>query len=165
MGKIEESITDNYKTALRQGDTLQAKKSIELARILRSFIDNESFKDFDISPISASITIGSVFNPVPYKYDSDNGIIVISNSAINLTGSENQLLSLFCQNETYQEHIKIINKDEIKHYIWPNQKVTDNAVRILIKRFRQKIESNPLNPQIVINYNKKGYVFVAKMYS
>ncbi len=165
MGKIEESIVDNYKKALREGDVLQARKSVELARTLRALIEEDSYKDYEITPNSASIMVGSVFTPVPYKYDKENGIIVIRNSAISLTVSENRLLSLFSQNETFEDNIKIVKKEDIKYFMWPEKKVTDNAVRIIIKRLRKKIESNPLTPQVILNYNKKGYVFVAKMIS
>ncbi len=165
MGKIEESIVENYKKALREGDVLQAQKSVELARTVRGLIEEDSYKDYEIAPTTASFEIGTVFNPLPYKYDKDNGIVVIRNSAISLTVSENKLLSLLSQNETFEDNIKIIKKEEIKYYMWPDKKVTDNAVRIVIKRLRKKIESNPLNPQVLLNYNKKGYVFVAKLIS
>lgn len=165
MGKIEESILDNYKKALIQGDVLQAKRAVELAHNLKSLIENESFTDYEVSAQSASIIVGSSFTPIPYKFDPENGIIVIRNMAISLTDSESKLLSLLTQNETYEDNIKIIKKEEIKYYMWPNTKVTDNAVRIIIKRLRGKIEANPLYPQIILNYNKKGYVFVAKMIS
>ncbi len=92
----------------------------------------------------------------------ESGTLILFKSTINLTNVENRLLTFFSQNETHGENIKILSTDKIKSFLGPNQIITNNAVRILIARLRKKIEPNPLVPQILLNYNRKGYIFVAK---
>jgi len=162
MGKIEDSILQNYKKSLLHGNVSQAKKSVELVKTLRYMIENQGFEDYEhISKKSLQI-IGTLLEPVPYKYYPDQGVVVLFKATISLTETENKLFYLLTQNESHQEDIKIIRKNDIKNFVWPNKDVTNNSVRISIKRLRDKIEPNPETPQILLNFNRKGYVFVAK---
>lgn len=162
MGKIDDSIMENYKKALNDGDLLQASKAVKLAKSLKWLIESENFVDYPSAINSATVIVGSVFKPFPYKYFPESGILVVTKITVNLTATENKLFYFFTQNETHDDNIRIIKTEEIKKYLWPNSTKTNNAVRILIKRLRRKIEPDPYSPQIVLNFNKKGYIFVAQ---
>ena len=162
MGKIEESIMDNYKRALSLGNLIQARKCVELARNLKLMVEQDAFVDYDFTADTGSLIIGNIFEPFSYKYNPESGTVLIRNMLVSLTSRENRLFFLLSGNETFENNIKIVKREEIKNFVWPEFAVTDNAVRILVRRLRQKIEPNPLLPQILLNYNKKGYVFVAK---
>lgn len=160
MGKIEEAILENYKKALQDGNLNQAKVSVHLAKTLRTLIEDEGFTDYDLNGSNSVHVRGDFFQPFPYRYYPSSGVVVIQNSAINLTNSENKLFYLLSQNESHGEKIMIITQKELKNFLWNGRAVTNNALRILIKRLRGKIEHDPANPQIILSYNKKGYIFV-----
>lgn len=163
MGKIEEAILENYKQALQSGNLTQAKVSVSLAKTLKELIENQGFIDFESEICTfRNIIHGDFFQPFPYRYSAADGVVVVQNSAVNLTQTENRLFFLLSQNETCGDSVKIVTREEIHSYIWSGRKVTRNAIRILVKRLRNKIEPNPINPQIILTYNKKGYIFVGK---
>lgn len=162
MGKIEDSILQNYRKSLKKGNVEQANLAVELAKELKIKIERCGFVDYESSKDQDSINLGYFFDPFPYRYDPDNGVIVINKSAINLTKKENRLFSLFSKNETHGTEIKIITKEMIRDSLWDKRVVTLSAIRILIKRLRNKIELNPRSPQVIINFYQKGYLFLGK---
>lgn len=160
MGKIEEIIYENYKSAIAGGDLEQAKRAIELAQVLKSKIEVEEFQDYDSLKVPNSLVLGRFFNQFPYVYDHDEGIIELSTSVINLSKTENKLFKLFSDNETQGKSIKIVTSEHIKKHMWPGKFVTSNAVRISILRLRRRVEIDPKNPQILIGIHSKGYAFL-----
>lgn len=161
MGKIEDSIFENYKKAISGGNLDQAKKAVELAKVLRTKIEQEQFQDYFSEANEIKTLIGSFFSPFPYKYDPIQGIVVIGKTAVSLTNSENKFFQFLSQNQTFEENIKIISSNVINAYMW-GTKVTINATKVLIRRLRQKIEVDPKKPQILINFYNKGYIFLGK---
>jgi len=162
MGKIEDSILENYKKALSDGNISQAKKSVELAGVLKNMVESQNFTDYEDRISSSTVIISTFYEPFLYSYNSKYGIVKINKSIINLTKSENKIFYLFSLNETFGTNIKIVRNYDIKSFVWPDKSVSHGAIRILLKRLRRKIEPNPDKPQIIISFNKKGYIFVAK---
>ncbi len=162
MGQIEDTIYKNYKFALSEGNIDQAKKAVALAKELKNKTEIEGFLDY---PSDNGVTIpiiGKLFEPFPYRYYEQEGVVVIGNSAIHLTNSENKLFYLFSQNETYADTIRLVTKDIIKNYLWQNAEVSYNSVRIAILRLRTKIEHDFKNPQLIIGIYARGYIFLGK---
>lgn len=160
MGKIEESIYENYRQAISNGDFLQAKKAAQLGQIFKTFANEYSFFDFNSYKVPTSQIIGRYFNPFPYTYDPASGTIELETSVITLTEAENKLFYLFSLNETKGKKIKIISKNAIYSHMWGEIKPKKGALRIAIHRLRKKIEPDPLHPQIIISLPPRGYIFL-----
>jgi DNA-binding response OmpR family regulator len=163
VGKIEEAILENYKQSLQEGNLVQAKVSVNLAKTLKDLIEKDGFIDFESGHSSFKGTIhGDFFQPFPYRYYPNEGVVVVAKTAINLTNTENRLFYLLSQNETHGDIVKVVSREQIRAFLWNERRVTRNAIRILVKRLRTKIEPSPNLPQIILSYNKKGYIFVGK---
>ncbi|KEK24163.1 response regulator transcription factor [Bacillus gaemokensis] len=74
---------------------------------------------------------------------------------IDLTPTEYSILQYLMSNTT-----KPISRDEILNKIWGVNYVGDmKVVDVNIRRLRQKIESNPSNPQYILTVWGKGYMW------
>ena len=56
--------------------------------------------------------------------------------------------------------IRIISSQDVKNHLWYGKKVTNNALKMAIRRIRLRIESDPKKPQMLINLYGKGYLFL-----
>lgn len=161
MGIIEDSIFAVYRKALEEGNMEQAQHTVDLVKLLRSKIDAEGFIDLETSVDSTPI-FGNFFEPYQYRYHEENNMVVIGQSAILLTKSENNFFKLLTENETQGTDMKPITHEMIRAHLWGEKKVTTNALRLSIKRIRAKIEPNPDKPKMFINFYQKGYLFLGK---
>ncbi len=161
MGIIEDSIFAVYRKALEEGNMEQASHAVDLVKLLREKIDIWGFQDHSIdSPLEP--TIGTFFEPFPYRYYEEDSIVVIEKSAIVLTRSENKLFQLFSNNQTEGTDVRIITRKMIREHLWDQDTVSYNALRLAILRLRNKIEPIPEKPRVLLNYYKQGYVFLGK---
>lgn len=152
----------NYKKALENGNFDQARKATELATKLRELVEFQAFEDTKRLADEARLQVLNIFKPVNYNYDPKSATVRLHNSVVSLTEVENKFFRLLTQNETSFNDIKLIQRHHIKQFVWPNREVTNNAVRILVQRLRKKIEANPAAPELLLNFNRKGYVFLGK---
>ena len=163
MGIIEDSIFLVYKKSLEKGDLEQAKMALELAKTLKDWTESGLFNDMDSNnQDNPQSIIGSIYNPAPYRYYPDKGVVVITNSAVSLTPLENKLFNIFSQNESYRETLNIITDQDIRNQLWVKRDVSYNLVKIIIYRLRKKIESDAKNPKFLINFYNKGYILFGK---
>lgn len=162
MGIIEDSLFSVYRDALNHGDIDQAEHAVDLMKKLREKVDIFGFKDPQQNSVDVTNTLGSFFIPFPYRYYESEHMIVLEKTAIILTNSENKLFKLLTENETQGMDLKPITNDMIKRHLWNEQIITSNAIRLSIKRIRDKIEPNPENPKVLINLYQKGYLFLGK---
>ncbi|OGM13288.1 hypothetical protein A3H21_04520 [Candidatus Woesebacteria bacterium RIFCSPLOWO2_12_FULL_42_8] len=160
VGIIEDSIFANYKTALEQGDLDQARKAVKFAQELKTMTESGDFVDYPNSSTPEALPPSNFANPFPYKYYESQGVVVMGNAAINLTPKENKLFALFAKNESSGNVIRVITKEQILNCLWATRKVTNNAVRIIVLRLREKIEPDPKQPQIILSSWGKGYIFL-----
>lgn len=160
MGKIEDIIFQNYKRALSDGNLDQARKALELATNLKDKVDNHAFIDYDSLKVPTSMVLGQFFNPLPYKYFREKGIVELSTSVIHLTTGENRLFSLFADNQSRGKQICIVTKRQIALHMWGKPQTSSSAIRIAIHRLRCKIEMDPKNPQVLISLSGSGYAFL-----
>ncbi|HEO98166.1 MAG: response regulator [Campylobacterales bacterium] len=70
-----------------------------------------------------------------FSYDLANKTLYCCNEIINLTKKENALLTLLIQNKN-----NLVDFYTIANQIWPDKFTTDNTIRTLIKRLRQKLK-------------------------
>ncbi len=54
---------------------------------------------------------------------------------------------------------KLVTRENLKDAIWDSadEYVSDNALNVYIKRLREKVETNPSDPQIIITVRGMGY--------
>lgn len=160
MGKIEEIIFENYKRAILEGNYEQARRAVELGKILKTKIEREQFIDYDSLKVPTTKIIGKYFNPFPYKYYPAQGIVELTSGIITLTKTENKLFYLFSQNETKGKNIKIVTKRQLSLHMWGKKTVSDNLIRINIFRLRKKVEPDYSQPQILSSLPHGGYIFL-----
>lgn len=160
MGKIEDVIYENYKKSIEDGDLEQASKAVEFAGILKNKIESEGFVDYNSMKVPASRVLGGFFNPLPYKYDPENGVVELPTSAIVLTPSENKLFYLFSNNETRGKDVRIITNEDIAEHMWGQESHCNGAIRIAVYRLRKKLEPDPENPQTLVSLPARGYIFL-----
>ena len=160
MGKIEEVIYENYKKAITGGDYDQARRAVELGKVLKNKIDLEQFIDYDSLKVPITQIIGKHFNPFPYKYHEIQGVIELTTVVITLTEQENKLFGLFSRNETKGKSIKVVTKQLIAQHMWGKEFVANSLIRINIWRLRKKIEPDITYPQLLISLPERGYIFL-----
>lgn len=162
MGIIEDSLFSVYRDALNRGDIEQAEHAVDIMKKLREKVDIYGFVDPQMNLVDQTQVLGSFFTPFPYRYYEAERMLVLEKTAIILTEAENKLFKLFTENETQGMDIKPITNEMIRSHIWGEDNITSNAIRLSIKRIRNKIEPDPSKPKVLINLYQKGYLFLGK---
>lgn len=86
--------------------------------------------------------------------DSARASVSKAGADVQLSALEYRLLLLFAQNAG-----KLITRDALRNAIWDSagEYVSDNAINVYIKRLRERIESNPSEPRIIVTVRGLGY--------
>ena len=88
----------------------------------------------------------------------NNRSVSIDNRDINLTAKEFDLLQLFVANRG-----KVFSREELLETIWKYDYLGDlRTVDVHIRRLREKIESNPAQPEFILTKWGVGYYFTDK---
>lgn len=86
--------------------------------------------------------------------DTASGVVKKDDSEIFLSPLEYRLLLMFINNPK-----AVITRDRLLHELWDaaGEFVTNNTLTVYIKRLREKIESDPANPEIILTVHGTGY--------
>ncbi len=86
--------------------------------------------------------------------DISSGIVRKNNKEIFLSPLEYRLLLIFITNPN-----NIITRNRLLDELWDasGEYVTDNTLTVYIKRLREKIETDPVNPKIILTVRGTGY--------
>ena len=86
--------------------------------------------------------------------DTSSGIVKKDGQEIFLSALEYRLLLVFLNNAN-----RIVTRDRLIDELWDaaGEFVTNNALTVYIKRLREKIESDPAHPQIILTVRGMGY--------
>lgn len=86
--------------------------------------------------------------------DSARASVSKAGADVQLSALEYRLLLLFAQNAG-----KLITRDALRNAIWDSagEYVSDNAINVYIKRLRERIESDPSEPRIIVTVRGLGY--------
>ncbi|QAA32880.1 response regulator transcription factor [Clostridium manihotivorum] len=86
--------------------------------------------------------------------DTASGIVKKDGSEIFLSALEYRLLLVFINNPK-----NIITRSRLLDELWDaaGEFVNDNTLTVYIKRLREKIETDPTNPQIILTVRGTGY--------
>ncbi len=101
------------------------------------------------------VQTNSTKNIGPFTIDDKNYQIFKDDQLINLTGKEIVMLKFFLEHPN-----QVFTKDQVYNQVWQNDVVDDNTIAVYIKRIREKIESNPSEPQFLQTVWGIGYKFV-----
>lgn len=78
------------------------------------------------------------------------------NAPVKLSAMEYKLLELLIRNRG-----QVLTRDLILERLWDcdGNFVDENTLRVLIRRLRQKIETDPKNPKLIVTVFGIGYTF------
>jgi len=97
---------------------------------------------------------GSDFEIYGLHVDTATGLVKKGGSEVFLSALEYRLLLVFINNPK-----SIITRSKLLDELWDaaGEFVNDNTLTVYIKRLREKIESDPVNPQIIQTVRGTGY--------
>jgi DNA-binding response OmpR family regulator len=118
-------------------------KARELLSRIKSLLRRVSNKNEDIIRIE-----DIVIDPKQYK-------VYKNGKDIDITSLEFRLLLFLAENKG-----QVLSREQILSSMWDNfdKYVNDNTLTVYIKRIREKIESDPLNPKIIKTVRGIGYI-------
>ena len=88
------------------------------------------------------------------RLDAASAQVTKAGREVFLSALEYRLLLYFMQNKN-----RLITRDNLKDAIWDSagEYVSDNAINVYIKRLREKVETDPSDPQIILTVRGMGY--------
>jgi two-component system, OmpR family, KDP operon response regulator KdpE len=136
----------------------------EKVRLLQSGADDYVVKPFGMAELLArseaalrryfkSATENPVVTAGPLSVDLVSRTVSLSGSRVNLTRKEYRLLHILAM------HVGlVVTHDHLLKEIWTgNQRDNIQYLRILVRKLRQKIESDPNDPRLLITESGVGY--------
>src|ERR1700756_2470814 len=136
----------------------------EKVRLLQSGADDYVVKPFGMAELLArsedalrryfkSATENPVVTAGPLSVDLVSRTVSLNGSRVNLTRKEYRLLHILAM------HVGlVVTHDHLLKEIWTgNQRDNIQYLRILVRKLRQKIESDPNDPHLVITESGVGY--------
>lgn len=89
------------------------------------------------------------------RIDCSAYTVHVDGNLINMTNKEFELLKLLAQNPN-----QVLTKDQIINAVWGNNYYgDDNTIPVHIRKIREKIESDPSNPNYILTVWGVGYRF------
>lgn len=91
-----------------------------------------------------------------FEFDFDKKIFIKNNVPLKLGRREQKLLYYLISN-----HNQPLSKEQIFDYVWSDELsfVENNALAVQIRRLREKIETNPADPEYIVNVYGVGYMW------
>ena len=126
--------------------------------------------DYIAKPFRARELISRIHNALRHASSSNDGLIAgdvkldVGSAMVTKAGQEVFLSALEYRLLLYflQRKGKLITRDNLKDAIWDSagEYVSDNALNVYIKRLREKIETDPSEPEILVTVRGLGYKVV-----
>ena len=90
------------------------------------------------------------------EFDFDKKNFIKNSVPLKLGRREQKLLYYLISN-----HNQPLSKEQILDYVWSDELsfVEDNALAVQIRRLREKIETNPADPEYIVNIYGVGYMW------
>ena len=100
---------------------------------------------------------GSTIQAGPVTVDLARHLVIVRGEPVNLTRSEFQVLRLLVENPG-----QVFSRKEIMEELWQTEFRGDvRACDVHISNLRQKVESDPQNPELVLTVRRVGYRFAS----
>ena len=142
----------------------------EKVRLLQAGADDYVVKPFGMAELLArseaalrryfkTATENPIVTAGPLSIDLVSRTVSLNNSQIRLTRKEYRLLHILAT------HIGlVVTHDHLLKEIWSgNQRDNIQYLRILVRKLRQKIESDPNNPRLLVTESGVGYRLQARL--
>ena len=99
-------------------------------------------------PAESALLVGDV------RVDPASGAVTKAGKELFLSALEYRLLLFF-----FQHKGKLVTREVLRDAIWDSagEYVSDNALNVYVKRLREKIETDPSEPEIIITVRGLGY--------
>jgi DNA-binding response OmpR family regulator len=98
---------------------------------------------------------GAAIESGPVSIDLARHLVTVRGEPVNLTRSEFQVLRLLAENPG-----QVFSRKEIMEELWQTEFRGDvRACDVHISNLRQKVESDPQNPELVLTVRRVGYRF------
>lgn len=96
----------------------------------------------------------SIYRIDDLTVDTASGVVKKNGSEVYLSALEYRLLLVFIHNPG-----NIITRNHLLDELWDaaGEYVNDNTLTVYIKRLREKIENDPVNPKIILTVRGTGY--------
>lgn len=96
----------------------------------------------------------SVFEVDDVRLNATSAKVTKAGREVVLSALEYRLLLYF-----FQRKGKLVTRENLRDAIWESagEYVSDNALNVYIKRLREKIETDPSNPRIIVTLRGLGY--------
>lgn len=121
----------------------------ELVARVRALLRRPRAHKTGTSSTAASIEAG------PLRVDPSRRQVLVDGRAVDLTPHEFDVLYLLAASPGI-----VFTRDILLERVWTNDvHVTERSVDTLVKRLRQKIESNPAEPRLILTVWGTGYKF------
>lgn len=100
------------------------------------------------NPVDSVLVVDDV------RLDVNSGAVTKDGAEVFLSALEYRLLLYF-----FQHKGKLVTRDNLKDAIWDSagEYVSDNALNVYIKRLREKVETDPGDPRIIVTVRGLGY--------
>ena len=96
-----------------------------------------------------TVTIGDI------TIDTDSQSVMKNNETLDLTQREYEIMVYFAKNPT-----KVISREELMEKVWNFEYYGDlRTVDVTVRRLREKIETNPAEPEYILTRRGAGYMF------
>lgn len=97
---------------------------------------------------------GTIFQVEDLTVDTAGGVVKKNGSEVFLSALEYRLLLVFIANPRH-----ILTRESLLRELWDaaGEFVNDNTLTVYIKRLREKIESDPTHPRIILTVRGTGY--------
>ena len=98
--------------------------------------------------------LGTIFQVEDLTVDTAGGVVKKNGREVFLSALEYRLLLVFIANPN-----NILTRESLLRELWDaaGEFVNDNTLTVYIKRLREKIESDPANPRIILTVRGTGY--------
>lgn len=88
------------------------------------------------------------------RIDASSGVVTKGGQEVFLSALEYRLLLYF-----FQRKGKLVTRENLKDAVWDSagEYISDNALNVYIKRLREKVETDPSAPRIIVTVRGLGY--------
>jgi len=95
-----------------------------------------------------------------FLFDFERMIYEKDNIAVDLSKTEQKLLSLLVQNKGHT-----LTREKLSQWIWPDgtEYVDENALSVAVRRLRAKLEDDPSNPKYIKTVYGLGYTWAVEV--
>ena len=96
----------------------------------------------------------SVLDVGPLRVDTERACVSKNGQELSLSALEYRLLLYFLQHKG-----KLVTRENLRDAIWDSagEYVSDNALNVYVKRLREKVETDPAEPELIVTVRGLGY--------